>query len=142
MVLALYKVSWHHVSFLTLLIARDKKKLAKIAKKKQIKKPRRKKEVAKKELENVNEKYIAIDKDLYCLGCKVFIKETIAELRGKQLESDVMEVMGYICQMQDYGSSYNYPPGEINRGCGVFAGDWEEELEQWLMKRDKSIPID
>ena len=75
---------------LTSTSARDKKKMAKKAKKQQIKKPKKKKVQS--------EKYIAIATDLYCHGCKSFVRETIAELRGKQNETAVIDVMSYICR--------------------------------------------
>ena len=43
-----------------------------------------------------------IKPELYCDACIAMIKESIKELRGKKKESDVVEVVGDVCNPEKY----------------------------------------
>ena len=74
-----------------------------------------------------SEELISVPTEWYCHGCKLFVRETIAELRGKRKESDVIDVMSTIChESENIKLDHKFPYGEAERGCLVFAGDWDE----------------
>ena len=97
----------------------------------------------KKKVITDSERYIRIDPDLYCYGCTVFLDETIKELRGNQKETNVIDVMSYVCEADaiERGGAKSRPNSEIITGCRFFADDWDEELEQWLINRDVLVPV-
>ena len=118
--------------------------MAKKAKKMQIK--RDVKKGKKKKVKSEPEWNKNMYQEIYCYGCTFYLNQTIELLRGKQNESEVIDVMSYVCESSTHekrleGRDY-LPPAEGKRGCYFFADDWDEELEQWLINRDALLPID
>ena len=60
-------------------------------------------------------------------------------LRGKQTESEVIEVMGYICQQKYFDHKYSYPTWELTDACTKFRADHEEKLEQYFVHREAGM---
>ena len=45
-----------------------------------------------------NDRFLAIERELYCIGCKALVNVLQQELRGSLSETDVITAMSSICQ--------------------------------------------
>jgi hypothetical protein len=49
-----------------------------------------------------------IKPELYCDACIAMVKESVKELRGKKKESDVLDVVGEVCNPEKYYTYRKY----------------------------------
>ena len=75
---------------------------------------------------------------LYCLGCQAVMRETLAKLYNKKMESDILEAMSHMCETKEHWKLDEPYIGDtlMKAGCDVFTEGWGETLEQFLQTRE------
>ena len=77
-----------------------------------------------------------ISRELFCDVCQAIIIEALKNLRNLYKESDVISYLtGNICLQKNF-ENYHFSKPEMEIGCEVFLGEYYDELEKLLIKRD------
>ena len=100
---------------------------------KQAKKRKRKKKAPQPQSTGpINERYLEIERDLYCYSCQKMVRHAFMELRGTFTEENIFDKLAKICHWTRFEDDDLYLAQEQFKGCNVFKRDWEEKLEEQL----------
>ena len=63
------------------------------------------------------------------------VRETLKKLKHSKSEVDVYSALDNICQKANEYRIYKFPPSDLTKGCVAFVMNWDEELENVMLKR-------
>ena len=80
---------------------------------------------------DANDRFLDIEREMYCIACKSYISAVRAELKNtKNTEMDVVNAMLSSCSENKIGGYYKYYGADrLAMACKVFREDWDEILE-------------
>ena len=79
----------------------------------------------------------------YCAACSFLVEMTLGRLHGSMHEYDIVDAMDDACRISDEMARQPYlPPQDMVKSCEAFIGHWDEELQDFLLKRSSDDVVE
>ena len=82
-----------------------------------------------------------VSPELLCDSCQAIISEAVKRLGKQTKSSEVLFYLDKVCDPQRY-NIYHFPPPDMNTGCEVFVGAYNDEVERVLIGRKLDLSTD